>query len=228
VTANDQKVLIKGTRDGLTLSLDDQCAYKDILKELQSKLSMKGITDEEPMIHVTIQLGKRFVTNEQKEELVDLIKEKQKLVVDRIESDVITKKEALEWKENTEITPIAKTIRSGQLVEVRGDLLLIGDVNPGGSISATGNVYVLGSLKGVAHAGVEGDTETVIAASYMQPSQLRIADQVSRAPDYETEGVYMECGFIDEEEGKIRIDRLQEVVKKKPELASFERRMRNG
>ncbi|KHE70608.1 septum site-determining protein MinC, partial [Halobacillus sp. BBL2006] len=81
---------------------------------------------------------------------------------------------------------------------------------------------------GIAHAGVEGDTQAVIAASYMQPSQLRIADQMSRSPDYESEGLYMESGFVDEEQGKIRIDKLQEIVKKRPDLASFERRMTNG
>ncbi|WP_146812715.1 septum site-determining protein MinC [Halobacillus faecis] len=228
MAANVQKVMIKGTRDGLTLHLDDQCSYSSLLKELQNQLSMNGLTDEHPMIRVTIKLGNRYLNEEQKEKLTEVVREKQKLVVEKIESDVLTKKEALEWKENTEITPVAKTVRSGQLVEVKGDLLLIGDVNPGGQIKATGNIFVMGSLRGIAHAGFEGDTNAVIASSYMQPSQLRIADQLSRSPDYESEGVYMECGFIDESMEKIRIDRIQEVVKKRPDLVSFERRMING
>lgn len=228
MTANGQKVMIKGTRDGLTLHLDDQCSFESILRELHEQLSMNGLTEEHPMIRVTIQLGNRYLNEEQKEELSAVVREKQQLVVERIESDVLTKKEALEWKENTEITPVAKTVRSGQRVAIKGDLLLIGDVNPGGQIHATGNIYVMGSLRGIAHAGTGGDTQAVIAASYMQPSQLRIADQLSRSPDYESEGVYMECGFIDDSHGKIRIDRLQEVVKKRPDLVSFERRMING
>lgn len=228
MTANVQKVMIKGTRDGLTLHLDDQCSFEAILRELQEQLSMNSLTEEQPMIRVTIQLGNRYLNEEQKEELSAVVREKQKLVVERIESDVLTKEEALEWKENTEITPVAKTVRSGQLIEIKGDLLLIGDVNPGGQIHATGNIFVMGSLRGIAHAGSGGDTQAVIAASYMQPSQLRIADQLSRSPDYESEGVYMECGFIDDSQEKIRIDRLQEVVKKRPDLVSFERRMING
>ncbi|MGP4061569.1 septum site-determining protein MinC [Halobacillus litoralis] len=228
MAANGQKIMIKGTRDGLTLRLDDQCSFDSIIKELQEMLAQNGITDEQPMIRVTIQLGKRYLTEDQKEELASVVREKQKLVVDRIESEVLTKDEALEWKENTEITPVAKTIRSGQLVEVRGDLLLIGDVNPGGQVNATGNIFIMGSLRGIAHAGYEGDKKAVVAASYMQPSQLRIADQLSRSPDYESEGVYMECGFIDDTHEKIRIERLQEVVKIRPDLVSFERRMING
>ncbi|CDQ18138.1 septum site-determining protein MinC [Halobacillus karajensis] len=228
MAGSTQKVMIKGTRDGLTLRLDDQCSFQSILRELQEQLSMNGLTDEHPMIRVTIQLGNRYLNDEQKEELAAVIREKQKLVVDRIESDVLTKKEALEWKENTEINPIAKTVRSGQLIEVKGDLLLIGDVNPGGQVQATGNIFVMGSLRGIAHAGYDGDTNAVIAASYMQPSQLRIADQLSRSPDYESEGVYMECGYIDDSLEKILMDRMQEVIKKRPDLVSFERRMING
>lgn len=228
MAAKIQKVMIKGTRDGLTLHLDDQCSFHELVNELEGKLSMNGISEDEPMIKVTIQLKNRYISEEQKEVLKTVIREKQKLVVDHIESDVITKKEALEWKESTEITPVVRTIRSGQMVEVKGDLLLIGDVNPGGQVTATGNVFIMGKLRGIAHAGIGGDGKAVIAASYMQPNQLRIADQVSRSPDYESEAVYMECGFVDEHEGKIRIDRLQEVVKKRPDLADFERRMPNG
>ncbi|WP_226583369.1 septum site-determining protein MinC [Halobacillus litoralis] len=228
MVGNGQRIMIKGTRDGLTLQLDDQCSFETLLRELREKLSMSGITEEQPMIRVNIQLGKRYLDEDKKEELSAVVREKQKLVVDSIESEVLTKQEALNWKENTEITPVARTIRSGQLVEVKGDLLLIGDVNPGGQVKATGNVFIMGSLRGIAHAGFEGDQSAVIAASYMQPSQLRIADQLSRSPDYDSEGVYMECGFIDDQLEKIRIDRLQEVVKKRPDLVSFERRMING
>ncbi|ELK45706.1 septum site-determining protein MinC [Halobacillus sp. BAB-2008] len=228
MTANGQIIMIKGTRDGLTLRLDDQCTFDTILSELKEKLSMNGITEDQPMIRVTIQLGKRYLDEEQKKLLAEVVREKQNLVVERIESDILTKQEALEWKENTDMTPMARTVRSGQVIEVRGDLLLVGDVNPGGQINATGNIFVLGRLRGIAHAGFEGNTGAVIAAAYMQPNQLRIADQVSRSPDYESEGVYMECGFIDEALGKIRIDRLQEVLKRRPDLVSFERRMIDG
>src|SRR5699024_1940944 len=118
--------------------------------------------------------------------------------------------------------------RSGQVLEVTGNLLLIGDVNPGGRVIATGNIYIMGQLNGIAHAGSEGDTQAVIVASYMKPNQLRIADYISRAPDYEPQGVYMECGFIDEEQDKIMIDRLQVLTQRRKSLSGFERRMLNG
>ncbi|HLT55998.1 MAG TPA: septum site-determining protein MinC, partial [Bacillota bacterium] len=123
---------------------------------------------------------------------------------------------------------VRKIVRSGQVLEITGDLLLIGDVNPGGKVVSTGNVYILGNLYGIAHAGAAGDRKAIIAASYMKPTQLRIADYISRAPDYESDGVYMECGLIDEEQDKIVIDRIQVLSRNRREISGFERRILNG
>ncbi len=228
VIGNKQLITIKGTRDGLTLYIDDTCSFESVIIELEQVLSTKYVDKDEPMITVTIHLGNRYIHKEQEEELREIIRNKKKLVVHSIESNVILKKEALQWKEDSEIKAITRIVRSGQVVEVNGDLLLIGDVNPGGKIVASGNIFVLGSLRGIAHAGVNGNRNAVITASYMKPSQLRIADYISRSPDYESEGVYMECGLIDENKSKIVIDRLQVLSQKRPDLNGFERRILNG
>ena len=44
---------------------------------------------------------------------------------------------------------VARIIRSGQVLQVAGDLLLIGDVNPGGTVIAGGNIFIMGALKGL-------------------------------------------------------------------------------
>ncbi|GAA5416172.1 septum site-determining protein MinC [Paraliobacillus ryukyuensis] len=228
MTTNKQLITIKGTRDGLTLNIDDSCSFTAILEELDQVLSTQYIDDDSPMITVNIRLGHRYLHNEQEQILRDLIRKKNKLVVQSIESDVILKQDALQWKEENEVKVITKMIRSGQSIEITGDVLLVGDVNPGGKLTATGNIFVLGHLRGIAHAGSFGNRNAVVAASYMQPMQLRIADYISRSPDYESSGVYMECGFIDEKAEKIIIDRLQILTQKRPELNGFERRILNG
>ncbi|KGX89013.1 septum site-determining protein MinC [Pontibacillus litoralis] len=224
-----QIVSIKGTKEGLTLHIDDTSSFDEVMKELENKLVGNEMADGQPEITVRIQLGKRYITDEQQEQIVEKVRSHHKLVVESIESDVLTKEEALEWKRDTQTTSIFKVIRSGQVVEIRGDVLLIGDVNPGGKIVATGNIFIMGNLRGVAHAGVDGNADAVIAASYMKPSQLRIANHISRSPDYEeVAGTYMECGYIDEEQGKIMVDRLQLLYQKRPDLRGIERRMLNG
>lgn len=225
---NKQLITIKGTRDGLTFFIDDTCSFEHAVNELHDKIKYSRPKEDEPVIPVKVKLGNRYLTKESKNQLMELFTEDNQFKVDVIESDVIRKEEAIAWKDESEIKAINQIVRSGQVLEITGDVLLIGDVNPGGKVAATGNVYIMGCLYGIAHAGVDGDRQAFIAASYMNPSQLRIADYISRAPDYESDGVYMECGLIDEEQDKIVIDRLQVLSHKRKDISGFERRMQYG
>ncbi len=76
-----------------------------------------------------------------------------------------------------------KTIRSGQLLESDGNIVVIGDVNPGAELVATGNIVIMGSVKGTVHAGAKGNREAIVAALNLSPTQLRIADVITRSPD---------------------------------------------
>jgi septum site-determining protein MinC len=219
-----QNVTIKGTKDGLTLHLDDTCSYDELKKELDRKLSNSSrVQEEQQLLSVKVKAGNRYLTQEQQEELKDLIRQKRNLIVEDLETNVITKEEADRQRQETEIVTVAKVIRSGQVLEIMGDLLLIGDVNPGGTVKATGNIFIMGTLKGIAHAGSEGNNEAVIAASVMKPSQLRISDCFNRAPDQlpDEENRVMECAYISDNQ-QIIVDRLQVLMKKRPNLTRFE------
>lgn len=218
-------VTMKGTKDGLTLHLDDTCSYEDLIAELDEKLTINENEDSDgPLVSVHLKIGNRYLTPKQEEELRALIRAKKNLVVESIDSNVMTKEEALKWKQKTEIVSVAKIVRSGQVLHVHGDLLLIGDVNPGGTVIAGGNIFILGALRGIAHAGCYGNKEAVIAASVMKPTQLRISDVMNRAPDYKTEERNeMECAYIDDT-GQIVVDRLQLLTHLRPNLRG-ERRL---
>ncbi|MGA9225054.1 MAG: septum site-determining protein MinC [Mesobacillus sp.] len=219
-----QNVTIKGTKDGLTLHLDDTCSYDELKKELDRKLSNSSrVQEEQQLLSVKVKAGNRYLTQEQQEELKDLIRQKRNLIVEDLETNVITKAEAERERQETGIVPVAKVIRSGQILEIVGDLLLIGDVNPGGTVKATGNIFIMGTLKGIAHAGFDGNDEAVIAASVMKPSQLRISDCINRAPDQvsDEENRVMECAYISDNQ-QIVVDRLQVLMRKRPNLTRFE------
>lgn len=88
------------------------------------------------------------------------------------------------------------TVRSGVEVRHPGTVVILGDVNPGSSIIAEGDILVWGRLRGVAHAGVGGNEACRIMALYMQPTQLRIADTVARAPEKPPEQYQPEVAYI--------------------------------
>jgi septum site-determining protein MinC len=90
------------------------------------------------------------------------------------------------------------TLRAGDHLQVEGALLVLGDVNPGARVSAGGDVRVWGRLRGVAHAGCQGDHSARIVALQLRPLQLRIAEAVARGPeDVPPAGFCEEAVFLD-------------------------------
>lgn len=77
---------------------------------------------------------------------------------------------------------LPKTIRSGQRIECQGDVVVVGDVNPGAEIIATGNIAVFGKLRGLAHAGASGRQDVIIVANYLVPQQIRIGGKIAIIP----------------------------------------------
>lgn len=75
-----------------------------------------------------------------------------------------------------------RTMRSGSSVKFDGHIAVIGDVNPGAEIIATGDVVVWGHLRGMVHAGANGNEEAQVCALDLSPIQLRIADCITLAP----------------------------------------------
>lgn len=220
-----QNVLIKGTKEGLTLHLNDSCSFEELKAELHRKLSESSrAQDEQQLITVKVHVGNRYLSEPQIEELKELINQNKNLQVESINTNVVTKEEVEKNRQQQEIVSVSRIIRSGQVLEVPGDLLLIGDVNPGGTVMAGGNIFIMGILKGIAHAGCSGNQEAIIAASVMKPSQLRISEYINRAPDeYEEQDNHeMECAYINEN-NQIMIDRLQVLMTKRPNLTRLER-----
>jgi septum site-determining protein MinC len=76
-----------------------------------------------------------------------------------------------------------RTIRSGESVVGEGHVVIIGDVNPGAEVIAAYNIFVWGSLRGSAYAGVPDHEDAVIAALHLAPIQLRIAGYIARPPE---------------------------------------------
>lgn len=78
---------------------------------------------------------------------------------------------------------IQRTLRSGQSLKSDGNIVIIGDVNPGAEVIAKGDITVWGVLGGIAHAGSDGNSYSKIRALKLHAIQLRIGDVFARRPD---------------------------------------------
>ncbi|KYC36542.1 septation ring formation regulator EzrA [Scytonema hofmannii PCC 7110] len=106
---------------------------------------------------------------------------------------------------------LEKTVRSGEEVRHPGHIILLGDLNPGGIVIADGDILIWGRLRGITHAGANGNRECLIMALQMEPTQLRIADAVARAPEKSPTQYYPEVAYVTSE--GIRIARSTDFSK---------------
>ena len=90
------------------------------------------------------------------------------------------------------------TLRSGKFISYEGNVVVIGDVNPGAEVEATGNIVVVGTLRGIVHAGASGNKEACVVALNLQPTQLRIADIITRMRERRpaSQGIVPEQAYI--------------------------------
>ncbi|SFK69805.1 septum site-determining protein MinC [Paenibacillus sp. 1_12] len=209
MAATKHHVMIKGVKEGLVFLLDDNCTFEEIIEELHHKLEkthQKILTG--PIIHVHVKLGTRAASNEQKEQIRSIIGQKGNLLIQSIESQTVDPVAILA---NTgDVHLIKGIVRSGQTMVKEGNILFLGDVNPGGELISTGSIYVMGSLRGMAHAGVDGNDKSIIAASHLRPTQLRISAIISRPPDeWGMNEAFMEFAYV--KDGKMEIDKIHHL-----------------
>jgi septum site-determining protein MinC len=75
------------------------------------------------------------------------------------------------------------TLRGGRALQQLGSIVVVGDVNPGAELVATGDIVVFGALRGTAHAGAQGDEQARVFALELAPTQLRIATFIATGED---------------------------------------------
>lgn len=196
---SEETVNIKNTKEGLVLALNDNQDLESICAQLEQKLLAAGDFFKGALLNIKYR-GRELTENEEKQLHEILMKSsgakainlsrapQRKQEASSAEKGRSTrmriKRQAFFSGINEGPTKFFRgTVRSGGLLQYNGNVVVIGDVNPGGEVRASGNVIVMGTLRGVVHAGCDGNKASVIAALCLQPTQLRIADVISRAPD---------------------------------------------
>ncbi|MGI6119177.1 MAG: septum site-determining protein MinC [Desulfosporosinus sp.] len=195
-----EHLTLKGTRDGLVLYLDPNADFKVLMRELTKLL--KDSAQFLQGAKLRCYAGKREYTEDELAELRSVLKKQQLEISGWLtpEEVSVSGKAQAYATENKATRPwegrmvegnclfVERTLRSGNSIQYDGHLVVLGDVNPGAEIIATGNIIVLGSLRGVAHAGAAGERKASVSAYHLAPTQLRIADLVTRGPEDEADG----------------------------------------
>ena len=174
-------IKISQTTEEIILNVNVIAEIQEVIEELQTKIPKLRDFYQSAKIPIRV-TGRLFTETE-----IEMVK---KIINDEIDvevkfddvSDLLglhAIKKTFETKtEISETKYIQNCIRSGQKEEYSGSLVIFGDVNAGAEIIAGGNIAVLGTLRGVAHAGANGNTMAVISANSIDVTQVRIANLV--------------------------------------------------
>ena len=175
-----KSVVLKGYKDGYEIELKADAAFSQILIELTELFERlkheKEKNDEK--IAFNIKTGARLLTIDQKHEIEKIVDNYPNFLVHRIVSDVINIKEALQIMDSKNVHVNGDVIRNGQVKDITGDVLFLGNLHQGGILRATGNIYVMGSVSGIIHAGFDSNVRSIILGDISGAQQLRIGDLV--------------------------------------------------
>ncbi|GAB2487139.1 septum site-determining protein MinC [Alkalibacterium psychrotolerans] len=174
----NKAVTLKGRKEGFQLIIDAQAAMETVFEEIEElKRQLKNDTKADHVLKFFILTGNRVLTEDEQHKTKAILEDEFFKVVS-FEADVITLSEARRRHEQSRPRMEVRTVRSGQIIEAEGDLLLIGEVHPGGMVRATGSIFIIGELKGIAHAGFSGKESAVVVANFRYNSQVRVGGNV--------------------------------------------------
>jgi septum site-determining protein MinC len=174
-----KNVSLKGTKDGYQLIIQSSASFIEVKSETEELINqLKKETKAGQEIELVLKTGNRVFDEEEQEVLRKIIEEHSSFSVRAFEAEVVGVERALQWHKEASPTLEVTTVRSGQIVNAEGDLLLVGGVHPGGTVRATGSIFIIGELKGIAHAGFDGKESAVVVADFKYNAQVRVADHV--------------------------------------------------
>ena len=188
-------VALRAYRDGLHLIIRPHLSIEEVEKAIQQEMSRMN----QPLMGASVQIDLKCPTLKEEEMsyLKSKLQETYNLTVRSIEAideqapppiaaaptthAIQQRTDTQNNRDNEPSKIIPYTIRSGQTEEFpQGSLIVYGDVNSGAEVKAGGDIVVLGSLRGNAHAGINGRLSAVVIAMDLVPVQLQIGNFVNR------------------------------------------------
>ena len=164
-----EKEVVEEPTESINSDMENNVVSEATKEEIQDELDV--IFGSTPSQTVFFDVQHPTKIYEEGEELADIIVPEQEYTKEDIELESFPTKY------------IKQTIRSGQVINYEGNIVIIGDCHPGCEITAFGDITVWGILSGIAHAGAGGNQKAKVRALKMNDIQLRIANCYSRRPD---------------------------------------------
>lgn len=187
VDTNSEQTELSALNLGIIISeLENKIEIPEIEPE---EVEIKEIVVGEPKDGLSYELIEQEPIEEEKVEVIEKTEEELKAeeklegLIDEENEQVSEKEAAIYELSKLPTLYLKQNLRSGQTMSYDGNIVLIGDANPGSEIIAKGDIAVWGVLGGIAHAGARGNDWAGIRALKINAIQLRISGYYARRPD---------------------------------------------
>ncbi len=177
-------VIIKSFPNGLSIFLDSEIPFSQLLEEIAVKFSESANFFKDASMVLSFE--GRVLSDQEERELVDTISANSRLNIVCImgkdeETDRNFVKALQKLSFHQEVMENAGqfykgTLKDGQILETENSIIVLGDVYPGACIISSKDIVVLGGLYGQAYAGGNGEDGHFVVALEMSPEKLKIGD----------------------------------------------------
>lgn len=177
-------VRIKNTSGGMTVYLDAEMEFEQLLSEIGKKFgeSAKFFGN----VKTVLSLEGRELSEEEEAQIVDvitlntqldivyLLDKSQPVVEEELKQEVVveTVKELI--PRNERVVFYKRCIEAGEIIRADKDLVIFGNVSEDAVVMSTNSIYIFGGLYGEAYAGIDNGDDYVIAAMDFMPEKIGI------------------------------------------------------
>lgn len=177
-------VMIKSYQNGISLILDDQCPFENLIQEIAFKFSQsKNFFGTAKM---ALSMDGRVLTGAEEVEILNTIRENSDVnIVCVVGKDEETNRSFIRALDEIDQRLVGGessgqfyrgTLKNNQILETEKSIVILGDVYPGCTVISAKDIIILGGLYGEAYAGANGSQQHYIVALEMEPEKLKIGD----------------------------------------------------
>ena len=178
-------VVIKSFPNGITLYLDEEMNFEELLLHIAMKFKESGGFFKNAKMALMIR--GRQISAEEEMRILDAIKVNSELNImclvgeedetDRLFTKALAQTDFSEDSETGSEGQFFKgTLKNGQVLETEKSIVILGDVYPGCAVISSKDIIILGGLYGEAYAGGSGLEGHYVVALEMAPEKLKIGD----------------------------------------------------
>lgn len=177
-------VRIKNTSGGMTVYLNDEMDFEDLLAEISKKFgeSAKFFGN----VQTVLSLEGRLLSEEEEARIVDTISRETQLdivylldksqpeIVEEYQSEAVDEVANESLPQNERVIFYKRCIGPGEILRADKDIVIFGNVSEDAVVMSTNSIYIFGGLYGEAYAGIDNGNDYVIAAMDFAPKKFGI------------------------------------------------------